>query len=420
LFEYRDDKVTHELTSIVGEVSDNGIIALRQRMSDRFGFDMEDKATRDAVKSLALEHCFDPVCDLINKAEGEWDGVERLARMAVDYFNCEDTTVNRAFIRKAMIAMVARARDPGCKFDTIVVLESKEGFNKSTAWRVLAGDENFSDESIIGKAGREVQEQLAEVWIHENADLAGMKKAEVETIKAYASRMTDIARPAFAHYVVKQRRHSIEVGTTNSIEYLQSQTGNRRFWPLEVITAIDIDKLRRDRLQLIGEAAKYQSAGESIVLDEELWGDAGIEQEQRRVKDPWEDLLANIPIWHNEITGYDENRVPIEHLVLIVHIEGPREIVAAADLMKHLLNIPIAHQTPATAMRLATAMKQLGWDRHKNGQVTIRGVRHKGYFRPAEVRQEEVRQPQARQEEVRQEDFQSEIREAELLQTPRF
>jgi predicted P-loop ATPase len=420
LFGYRDDKVAHELGSIVGEVSDNGIIALRQRMSDRFGFDMEDKATRDAVKSLALEHCFDPVCDLINKAEGEWDGIERLDRMAVDYFNCEDTPINRAFIRKTMIGLVARARDPGCKFDTIVVLESKEGFNKSTAWRVLAGDENFSDESIIGKAGREVQEQLAEVWIHENADLAGMRKAEVETIKAYASRMTDIARPAFAHYVVKQRRHSIEVGTTNSNEYLHSQTGNRRFWPLEVTRAIDIDKLRHDRLQLIGEAAKYQSAGESVVLDEELWADAGIEQEQRRVKDPWEDLLANIPIWHNEITGYDENRHPIEHLVLIVHIEGPREIVAAADLMKHLLDIPIAHQTPATAMRLATAMKQLGWDRHKNGQVTIRGIRHKGYFRSTEVRQEEVRRARARQEEVRQEDFQSEIREAEAVQTPRF
>jgi predicted P-loop ATPase len=418
LFGYRDDNVKHELTSIVGEVSDNGMIALRQQMSDRFGFDLEDKATRDAVKSLALEHCFDPVCDLIDKAEGEWDGVERLDRMAVDYLNCEDTTINRAFIRKTMIGLVARARDPGCKFDTIVVLESKEGFNKSTAWRVLAGDDNFSDESIIGKEGREVQEQLAAVWIHENADLAGMKKAEVETVKAYASRMTDIARPAFAHYVVKQQRHSIEVGTTNSSEYLQSQTGNRRFWPLEVTAAIDIEKLKHDRLQLIGEAAKYQSSGESIVLNEELWEAAGIEQEQRRVKDPWEGVLANIPIWHAEITGHDENKVPIERLVLIVHVAGSVEIVTAADLMKHLLEIPIARQTSATAMRLATVMKQLGWDRRKNGQVTVRGERQKGYFRPIEVRQEEVRQARVRQEELRQADFQSEIREAEFQGSP--
>ena len=101
--------------------------------------------------SLALEHCFNPVADMLDKAEAEWDGVERLDRMAVDYLNCEDTPLNRACVRKTMIAAVARVRQPGCKFDTIVVFESPEGLNKSAAWQVLAGDENFSDEPIIGK-----------------------------------------------------------------------------------------------------------------------------------------------------------------------------------------------------------------------------------------------------------------------------
>jgi hypothetical protein len=84
LFGYRDDTVKHALQSIAGEVTDDGIIRLRQIISDRFGVDFEDKATRDAVKSLALEHCFDPVCDMLAKAEGEWDGIERLDKMAVD------------------------------------------------------------------------------------------------------------------------------------------------------------------------------------------------------------------------------------------------------------------------------------------------------------------------------------------------
>ena len=72
-------------------------------------------------------------------------------------------------------------------------------------------------------------------------------------------------------------------------------------------------------------------------------------------------------------------------------------------------------------MRLATVMKQLGWDRHKNGQVTVRGERQKGYFRSAEVRKEEVKQTQARQEEIRQEHFQAEVQEAIYRkQAPRF
>jgi predicted P-loop ATPase len=379
LFGYRDEKFKHELQSIVGEVSDDGIIALRQMMSDRFGFDLEDKATRDAVKSLALENCFNPVCDLIDKAECEWDGVKRLDRMAADYFNCEDTQLNSAFIRKTMIALVARARVPGIKFDTITVLESPEGFNKSTAWRILAGDENYSDERIIGSNAREVQEQLSEIWIHENADLAGLKKAEVETVKAYASRTVDIARPAFGHFLRKQPRHSIEVGTTNSNEYLQSQTGNRRFWPLKVLKTIDIEKLRRDRLQLIGEAAKYQSSGESVVLDGSLWSAARVQQEDRRVKDPWESVLAKIPA-RIEVESYRDGFKRTQD-IQIVHFHDGQERVASAHLMKYLLDIPIAQQTTANLMRLSTVMKQAGWERASNGRVRITGERVMGYFR---------------------------------------
>jgi predicted P-loop ATPase len=381
LFGYRDETLKHELQSIVGEVSDDGIIALRQLMSDRFGFDLEDKATRDAVKSLALGNCFNPVCDLIDKAEAEWDGIKRLDRMAAEYFNCADTKLNRAFIRKTMIALVARARVPGIKFDTITVLESPEGFNKSTAWRVLAGDENYSDERIIGSNAREVQEQLSEIWIHENADLAGLKKAEVETVKAYASRQTDIGRPAFAHFVVKQPRHSIEVGTTNSDEYLQSQTGNRRFWPLKVTKTIDIEKLRRDRLQLLGEAAKHQSSGENIVLDESLWATAGEEQEHRRVKDPWENVLENVPYLKDH--EYFRGGVRTAKTVTIIHVDKAmrQELIAASDLLEYVLDIPIAQQTVTTSMRLSTVMRQLGWERNSNGRVTIKGERVKGYFR---------------------------------------
>ena len=197
---------------------------------------------------------------------------------------------------------------------------------------MLAGDENFSDEKIIGKDSREVQEQLAAVWIHENADLAGMKKAEVETVKAYASRQVDRARPAYGHFLKQQPRHSIEVGTTNGDEYLQSQTGNRRFWPMTVLKAIDLEKLKKDRLQLWGEAAHYQSKGEALTIDEAMWPDAGVEQEKRRVKDPWEAVLANMPEvvekkrWDQEAECYVVTKTHrIIHLVI-----GDQERVASA------------------------------------------------------------------------------------------
>jgi hypothetical protein len=254
LISYKGEEV--ELQRVVGEITDGAVIALRKILSDRFITDFGPTHVRDAIVCLAGQHQFDPVRDMLDQAQAAWDGTARLDTMVSEYANCANTPLNRAIMRKTMIAAVRRARQPGCKFDNITVLESAEGWNKSTFWRVLAGDENFSDESILGKSGREIQEHLSAVWIHESADLAGMRKAEVESVKAFASRQADIARPAYGYFVKKQPRHAINVGTTNSEEYLQSQTGNRRFWPLKVLKPIDDEKLKRSRLQLWGGEAR--------------------------------------------------------------------------------------------------------------------------------------------------------------------
>src|SRR5260370_6816130 len=100
-----------------------------------------------------------------------------------------------------------------------------------------------------------------------------MKKAEREHVKAVARRQNGRAWPAYGHGLEPKPRRSIDWGTTNDEEYLQSQTGNRRFWPL-ACGIIDIEALRRDRLQLLGEAAHYECEGESLVLEESLWPDA--------------------------------------------------------------------------------------------------------------------------------------------------
>ena len=263
----------------------------------------------------------------------------------IDYLGCEDTPLNRAMGRLMLLASVRRARVPGCKFDQICVLEGLEGVNKSSVIRVLAGDENFSDQSVLNVSDREAQEQLEGVWLHESADLTGLKKAEVERVKAFASRQVDRARPAYGRVREDRQRRNTEWASTNDDAYLASQTGNRRFWPLPV-GRIDVEALRRDRDQLWGEAATLEAKGASIVLDPALWPAAAEEQEKRRIRDTWEDVIENMPPAVEVKEGYSTKEVQI------IYQSDGKEMVRSADVLA--LSLERANRTPTPRARKTT------------------------------------------------------------------
>ena len=368
LIGFRD--ATHEIETLIGEVSDKTLVMLRKLLSDQFNFDPMPNHVYDAVQTEAFQHCFDPILDMLEKAQADWDREKRLDAWVVNYLGCDLTDLNCAIGRKVLIAAVRRARSPGCKFDAITVLEGPEGRNKSTAIRILAGDANFSDQSLLMARDREVQEQLCGVWMHENADLAGMRRADVEHVKAFASRQVDIARPAYGKIVQRKPRRSIEWGTTNNSEYLQSQSGNRRFWPLSTGT-IDVDGLTRDRLQLLGEAAYWEQQGETLLLGDGLWGDVADAQELRRYRDPWEDILENIP------ESVDANGT---FGVKILHNGGGVTKVTNHDLLRYVLGVDPSQQNVSHGIRLSTIMRKHGWT--KDRVVTEPGsTRLRGYWK---------------------------------------
>lgn len=273
-----------------GDMSDDVVQMIRKTIRFRFGFDPKVENTRDACTQLCLEHQFDPVVDYLDGLA--WDGTPRLETWLSRYMGAADTELNRVIGRVTLIAAVRRAFDPGAKFDQIVVFESVEGKGKSTAIEILAGPDNFSDQHIMGLPGREQQEAMAGVWLYEIADLTGMKKTEVEQVKAFASRKVDRARPAYGRFRVDRARRTIFFATTNDNEYLKSETGNRRFWPVAV-ASIDLAGLRADRDQLWAEAATLEAQGVSTVLPERLWRAAADEQDQRKEGDDWFEKINN-------------------------------------------------------------------------------------------------------------------------------
>ena len=372
---HRDSGTQADVRPLHGELSDPTLIRLRTMFSEVYGFDAGANNIYDAVRALAFENCFDPVLDLCDEAQRLWEaeGLKRLDSFAVEYLNAEDTKLNRVIGRKHMIASVRRARKPGCQYQLMLILESPEGWNKSGAIKIIAGADNFSDENILATRGKEAMELLRTIWHHENAELAGIRKFEVEHVKNYISRDFDMHRPAYGRVLVKQPRRSVEWGTTNDAEYLPSQTGNRRFAPIAVTSRIDLVKLQRDRLLIIGEAAYYEAQGESLVIDEALWPVARKEQEKRRARDPWEDVLVNLPGFVIDKNG--------KQVTIIHRTTDGRDMIKSADVLSHVLDVPPAQQTTWHGMRLANSLKQLGWQRNDSGRVQFGDQPVRGYWR---------------------------------------
>ena len=186
-----------------------------------------------AVTKVADDRSYHPIREYL-AALPEWDGVLRVDTLLIDYLGAEDNSYVRAVTRKTLCAAVRRVQEPGVKFDTMLVLNGPQGIGKSTLISRLAG-EWFSDSlNLSDTKDKTAAEKLQGYWILEIGELAGLRKAEVETLRSFLSRQNDIYRAAFGRRATPHPRQCIFFGTTNAESgYLRDTTGNRRFWPVK-------------------------------------------------------------------------------------------------------------------------------------------------------------------------------------------
>ena len=258
---------------------------------ERYGLSGKDRLF-DAVNIVAQEHTFHPVREYLDGCV--WDGVPRIDTMLIDFFGAEDTPYTRAVTRKTLVAAVARIYRPGCKFDYMLTLRGPQGIGKSSLFAKLGGAW-FSD-TFYTLQGKEAYEQVQGVWIVEVGELAGMRKAEAETIKLFISKRTDDFRPAYGRRKLNCPRQCIFVGTTNEEQFLRDTTGNRRFWVVDTPnepTSDLWDELTDDVVRLIwAEAVELYKKGEKLYLPRDLERVAREVQERYEEENPRAGIVA--------------------------------------------------------------------------------------------------------------------------------
>lgn len=351
--------------------TENDDAGLRSYLEKILGFRVRD-IINDALVLCAAKNRFNPVVNFLNGLK--WDGVKRLESLFIDYLGAADTPYTRVVTRKSFTAAVARAMQPGCKYDTMPVLTGAQGLGKTTLIQKM-GKAWFTN-SIASFEGKEAAELLQGVWIVEIGEMSAYNRSDVQTIKGFLSRTEDQYRAAYARKTEKHPRRCVFFGTSNRSDYLRDPTGGRRFWPIDVGVQANVKdvftQLDDEGVQLWAEAVMYWRLGESLFLTGELAEEAKRQQEGHAEQDPRESLIRDfverqVPVnWQKRDIGTRKLYWSGEFGKVETETEE-RDRVCAAEIYAECLGGEIRFMKRAETMAINDVLEQMeGWKKQKN------------------------------------------------------
>jgi len=251
-------------------------------------------ATKDSAADMLQMIEFRPAFH-VNELQDDiaavpWDGEPRLETMFIKAFGADDNVMHRAFGRNWLVSAVARAFDPGCKVDSMLILEGRQGIGKTRAMEAIGGrwycalDGSMENKDFLLSAHTG--------WIADVIELGAFRYDNFARIKGLITTSRDKIRAPYAREARELPRRFVLVGSTNTDDYLRDETGNRRFWPVACSGTINVPWLRNNRAQLLAEAL-YQYRAGAIWYD--IPKDAVEALQAKRLEhDPWADAVQTI------------------------------------------------------------------------------------------------------------------------------
>lgn len=307
-----------------------------QIMIERAGFHGMAGDIPKAIGRLAWDNKYQPIQDYLSVLI--WDGRPRLDKMLHRLFGTDDGEYEKTVGSKFMIGAVARAFDPGCKMDNMLVLEGPQNLGKSSAIKALFGETYFTEMVSVLKDHKKFVEQIMGKWVIEFAELASLKDADIDLVKALITMQNDRLLRNYSRVgATEHPRQSVMAASVNPKQgcgYLKDPTGNRRFWPVKC-KKILLDMILSNRDQLWAEATHRYNANEHWWLNDEEYALAEAEQNKRQSEDMWIDMLYEF---------LETDKKYTHHEILI-----------------NILRIDAAKFDSQTKSRFTIVMTNLGW-----------------------------------------------------------
>jgi predicted P-loop ATPase len=322
---------------------------------------------KDATSTVARNDSFDSFLRYLESVE--WDGHERLDKVMPDYCGAKRTLLNGVFFRKWMISVVARAYEPGCKADYMLVLVGEQGLKKSTFFRVLLPGHKYLREGLPKGGGKDSLIALQGPVIVEDAEMSFYGNREVSAIKAFLTVRDDKYRAPWDLNDDPHPRRVVFAGSCNEQAFLHDVTGGRRFWPITITKAIQVDEIAAYRDQLWAEARARYLRGEQWYLNDNEENEAHMLQEEHREIDPIEEALQKELRQRRFVS-------PSDYSVGLIADQLEDGYVRWIAINQAITLVGLKVTDKASQYRVANALRSLEWIKHPRerikglGQVT--------------------------------------------------
>ncbi|MBD1903684.1 hypothetical protein NDI44_28315 [Trichocoleus sp. DQ-A3] len=279
--------------------------------------------------------------------------------LATRWFGTSDRLPN-IYLKRYLIACVARIYQSGCQVDTSLILQGSQGFKKSTFFRVLhqgsqarESHETWFDQTMSDFTNKDERDKLHRFWCLEWGELERVLRKGDDVVKAFLSTREDTYRPPYGREPITKPRQSVIVGTTNRDEFLSDDSGDRRFWTVKIERPIDTAQIEVERDLVWASAVAAYKRGEQWHLTDEEQAQSSQANSQFHTSDSWESYVFD-------------------------YIRGLQQ-VTTAEILQSALSFEKSRQDRASQMRVASIMKRLGWKKKK---ITCQGMRVNGWVPP--------------------------------------
>lgn len=351
---------------------------LKLYLEQKYGLVTSVESINHACNIVAAEHSYHPIRDYLNSVQ--WDGIHRIKSVFSDFLGATDNLYTQSVAVITFVGAVARIFQPGVKFDTCTVFVGKQGTGKSKFIGKIAVKPEWFTDGVTTFDGKDFYESIQGKWIIELGEGTAFQKSIKERSKQAIASQQDFYRKPYGRHPEERPRQCVFLGTTNNYDFLKDETGDRRYYPIDVNIAKSTKNIDKDLTpeyvsQLWAEALQLYKNGQCIYIqDSQVLALA--EQEQRKHFDesPLQADIYNfleIPITANWYTLTLVQRT----LYIAQYRDGTKtpgtckrdkisvkEIVC--ELFGYELNKPIERKM---SLEIARTLTALGWN--KTGKV---------------------------------------------------